>query len=177
MQELGTRWETVCTLSVSKQTRLEEALRQVGSCRDYISVITWIPVLYCIKEVSLPSDEWTYQLGLCTELWKETVTLFTTLKELAWQIYNLAYIKTLNWKKICFVYESHTFCHINSAYLLPFSRSIMFLSFICAVRILFIMEVWMHSVERWVSLLCKNIPYFPVYKCRFSLGIGVTTLQ
>jgi hypothetical protein len=29
MQELSTRWETVCALSVSKQTRLEAALRQV----------------------------------------------------------------------------------------------------------------------------------------------------
>lgn len=30
MQELSTRWETVCNLSVSKQTRLEQALSQVG---------------------------------------------------------------------------------------------------------------------------------------------------
>lgn len=29
MQELGTRWDTVCNLSVSKQTRLEQALCQV----------------------------------------------------------------------------------------------------------------------------------------------------
>lgn len=29
MQELSTRWETVCALSISKQTRLEAALRQV----------------------------------------------------------------------------------------------------------------------------------------------------
>lgn len=29
MQELGTRWETVCNLSVSKQARLEQALCQV----------------------------------------------------------------------------------------------------------------------------------------------------
>lgn len=29
MQELSTRWETVCSLSVSKQTRLEQALCQV----------------------------------------------------------------------------------------------------------------------------------------------------
>lgn len=29
MQELSTRWETVCNLSVSKQTRLEQALGQV----------------------------------------------------------------------------------------------------------------------------------------------------
>lgn len=30
MQELSTRWETVCALSISKQTRLEAALRQVN---------------------------------------------------------------------------------------------------------------------------------------------------
>jgi len=29
MQELGSRWETVCNLSVSKQARLEQALCQV----------------------------------------------------------------------------------------------------------------------------------------------------
>ena len=29
MQELSTRWETVCSLSVSKQARLEQALCQV----------------------------------------------------------------------------------------------------------------------------------------------------
>lgn len=29
MQELSTRWETVCNLSVSKQARLEQALCQV----------------------------------------------------------------------------------------------------------------------------------------------------
>lgn len=29
MQELSTRWETVCSLSVSKQTRLEQSLSQV----------------------------------------------------------------------------------------------------------------------------------------------------
>uniref|UniRef100_A0A8B9TEX1 Dystonin n=1 Tax=Anas platyrhynchos TaxID=8839 RepID=A0A8B9TEX1_ANAPL len=33
MQELSTRWETVCALSVSKQTRLEQALRQVKELR------------------------------------------------------------------------------------------------------------------------------------------------
>lgn len=31
MQELSTRWETVCALSISKQTRLESALQQVKS--------------------------------------------------------------------------------------------------------------------------------------------------
>lgn len=31
MQELSTRWETVCALSISKQSRLEAALRQVKS--------------------------------------------------------------------------------------------------------------------------------------------------
>jgi hypothetical protein len=30
MQELSARWETVCARSVSKQTRLEQALSQVG---------------------------------------------------------------------------------------------------------------------------------------------------
>ena len=29
VQELSTRWETVCALSISKQSRLEAALRQV----------------------------------------------------------------------------------------------------------------------------------------------------
>lgn len=32
MQELSTRWETVCNLSVSKQARLEQALCQVLQC-------------------------------------------------------------------------------------------------------------------------------------------------
>lgn len=32
VQELSTRWETVCALSISKQSRLEAALRQVKSC-------------------------------------------------------------------------------------------------------------------------------------------------
>lgn len=30
LQELSTRWDTVCKLSVSKQTRLEQALKQVN---------------------------------------------------------------------------------------------------------------------------------------------------
>lgn len=29
LQELSNRWETVCALSVSKQTRLQQALKQV----------------------------------------------------------------------------------------------------------------------------------------------------
>jgi hypothetical protein len=29
LQELSTRWDTVCKLSVSKQSRLEQALKQV----------------------------------------------------------------------------------------------------------------------------------------------------
>ena len=32
VQELSTRWETVCALSISKQSRLEAALRQVKAC-------------------------------------------------------------------------------------------------------------------------------------------------
>ncbi|XP_077343976.1 dystonin isoform X25 [Lithobates pipiens] len=39
MQELGTRWETVCTLSVSKQTRLEEALRQAEEFHSAVHVL------------------------------------------------------------------------------------------------------------------------------------------
>ncbi|KAG8444908.1 hypothetical protein GDO86_009892 [Hymenochirus boettgeri] len=39
MQELGTRWETVCNLSVSKQTRLEEALRQAESFHSAVHVL------------------------------------------------------------------------------------------------------------------------------------------
>ncbi|XP_063775378.1 dystonin [Pseudophryne corroboree] len=39
MQELSTRWETVCTLSVSKQTRLEEALRQAEEFHSAVHVL------------------------------------------------------------------------------------------------------------------------------------------
>ncbi|XP_073482804.1 dystonin isoform X13 [Aquarana catesbeiana] len=39
MQELGTRWETVCTLSISKQTRLEEALRQAEEFHSAVHVL------------------------------------------------------------------------------------------------------------------------------------------
>ncbi|XP_068137517.1 dystonin isoform X15 [Hyperolius riggenbachi] len=39
MQELGTRWETVCTLSVSKQTRLEEALCQAEEFHSAVHVL------------------------------------------------------------------------------------------------------------------------------------------
>ncbi|XP_065586915.1 dystonin isoform X5 [Cyrtonyx montezumae] len=39
MQELSTRWETVCTLSVSKQTRLEQALRQAEEFHSVVHVL------------------------------------------------------------------------------------------------------------------------------------------
>ncbi|XP_070789030.1 dystonin [Pituophis catenifer annectens] len=39
MQELGTRWETVCTLSVSKQTRLEQALHQAEEFHSVVHVL------------------------------------------------------------------------------------------------------------------------------------------
>ncbi|XP_075058641.1 dystonin isoform X19 [Mixophyes fleayi] len=39
MQELSTRWETVCTLSVSKQIRLEEALRQAEEFHSAVHVL------------------------------------------------------------------------------------------------------------------------------------------
>ncbi|XP_070589112.1 dystonin-like isoform X2 [Erythrolamprus reginae] len=39
MQELGTRWETVCTLSVSKQTRLEQALHQAEEFHSIVHVL------------------------------------------------------------------------------------------------------------------------------------------
>ncbi|KAM4771389.1 dystonin [Rhinophrynus dorsalis] len=39
IQELSTRWETVCTLSVSKQTRLEEALRQAEAFHSAVHVL------------------------------------------------------------------------------------------------------------------------------------------
>ncbi|XP_069830585.1 dystonin isoform X4 [Dendropsophus ebraccatus] len=43
MQELGTRWETVCTLSVSKQTRLEEALRQAEEFHTAVhTLLEWL---------------------------------------------------------------------------------------------------------------------------------------
>ena len=38
VQELSTRWETVCALSISKQSRLEAALRQVKSCAQLPAV-------------------------------------------------------------------------------------------------------------------------------------------
>ncbi|XP_071998332.1 dystonin isoform X6 [Engystomops pustulosus] len=43
MQELSTRWETVCTLSVSKQTRLEEALRQAEEFHSAVhTLLEWL---------------------------------------------------------------------------------------------------------------------------------------
>ncbi|NXD20621.1 DYST protein, partial [Spelaeornis formosus] len=39
MQELSTRWETVCALSVSKQTRLEQALRQAEEFHSAVHVL------------------------------------------------------------------------------------------------------------------------------------------
>nr|XP_033792313.1 dystonin isoform X3 [Geotrypetes seraphini] len=43
MQELSNRWETVCTLSVSKQTRLEQALRQAEEFRTTVhALLEWL---------------------------------------------------------------------------------------------------------------------------------------
>ncbi|XP_075718080.1 dystonin isoform X4 [Rhinoderma darwinii] len=43
MQELSTRWETVCTLSVSKQTRLEEALCQAEEFHAAVhTLLEWL---------------------------------------------------------------------------------------------------------------------------------------
>ncbi|XP_056670314.1 dystonin isoform X46 [Monodelphis domestica] len=39
MQELSTRWETICALSVSKQTRLEEALHQAEEFHSVVHVL------------------------------------------------------------------------------------------------------------------------------------------
>ncbi|NWX39069.1 DYST protein, partial [Steatornis caripensis] len=39
MQELSTRWETVCALSVSKQTRLEQALQQAEEFHSVVHVL------------------------------------------------------------------------------------------------------------------------------------------
>ncbi|NXH38419.1 DYST protein, partial [Dicaeum eximium] len=39
MQELSTRWDTVCALSVSKQTRLEQALRQAEEFHSVVHVL------------------------------------------------------------------------------------------------------------------------------------------
>ncbi|XP_069462267.1 dystonin isoform X13 [Ambystoma mexicanum] len=43
MQELSTRWETVCALSVSKQTRLEQALRQAKEFHSAVhDLLEWL---------------------------------------------------------------------------------------------------------------------------------------
>ncbi|XP_069091875.1 dystonin isoform X4 [Pleurodeles waltl] len=43
MQELSTRWETVCALSVSKQTRLEQALRQAEEFHSAVhDLLEWL---------------------------------------------------------------------------------------------------------------------------------------
>ncbi|NXB74945.1 DYST protein, partial [Donacobius atricapilla] len=43
MQELSTRWETVCALSVSKQTRLEQALRQAEEFHSVVhALLEWL---------------------------------------------------------------------------------------------------------------------------------------
>ncbi|XP_075709207.1 microtubule-actin cross-linking factor 1-like isoform X18 [Rhinoderma darwinii] len=39
LQELGTRWDTVCKLSVSKQTRLEQALKQAEEFRSTVHML------------------------------------------------------------------------------------------------------------------------------------------
>uniref|UniRef100_G1T6S4 Dystonin n=1 Tax=Oryctolagus cuniculus TaxID=9986 RepID=G1T6S4_RABIT len=42
MQELSTRWETVCALSISKQTRLEAALRQAEEFHSVVHLLEWL---------------------------------------------------------------------------------------------------------------------------------------
>ncbi|XP_048075551.2 dystonin isoform X17 [Ursus arctos] len=43
MQELSTRWETVCALSISKQTRLEAALRQAEEFHSVVhALLEWL---------------------------------------------------------------------------------------------------------------------------------------
>ncbi|KAM4834561.1 dystonin isoform 16-T16 [Thomomys bottae] len=43
MQELGTRWDSVCALSVSKQTRLEAALRQAEEFHSVVhALLEWL---------------------------------------------------------------------------------------------------------------------------------------
>lgn len=43
MQELSTRWETVCTLSISKQTRLESALQQAEEFHSVVhTLLEWL---------------------------------------------------------------------------------------------------------------------------------------
>ncbi|XP_012576219.1 PREDICTED: dystonin isoform X1 [Condylura cristata] len=43
MQELSTRWETVCALSISKQTRLEAALRQAEEFHSVVhTLLEWL---------------------------------------------------------------------------------------------------------------------------------------
>lgn len=51
VQELSTRWETVCALSISKQSRLEAALRQVKSCAQLPAVPPLSQLGYSREEV------------------------------------------------------------------------------------------------------------------------------
>lgn len=60
MQELSTRWETVCNLSVSKQTRLEQALSQAEEFHSTVHILLeWLAEAEQSLRFhgSLPDDE------------------------------------------------------------------------------------------------------------------------
>ncbi|XP_077469506.1 dystonin isoform X8 [Stigmatopora argus] len=60
MQELGTRWETVCNLSVSKQARLEQALSQAEEFHSTVHILLeWLAEAEQTLRFrgSLPEDE------------------------------------------------------------------------------------------------------------------------
>ncbi|KAJ3610723.1 hypothetical protein NHX12_022814 [Muraenolepis orangiensis] len=60
MQELGSRWDTVCTLSVSKQTRLEQALCQAEEFHSTVHILLdWLAEAEQTLRFhgSLPDDE------------------------------------------------------------------------------------------------------------------------
>lgn len=78
LQELSNRWDTVCKLSVSKQTRLEQALKQVRRKKkkktwlETLGVLCWALGLFLTKlreEVLLWSGRaWQPCSGFCKEL-------------------------------------------------------------------------------------------------------------
>lgn len=57
LQELSNRWDTVCKLSVSKQTRLEQALKQVSRKLRVEMVSESFAGLQVCTERSIPTSD------------------------------------------------------------------------------------------------------------------------
>lgn len=61
LQELSTRWDTVCALSVTKQTRLQQALKQVWKPSKNVKYSPNVRMLFFFKHNLSPSFIYTRQ--------------------------------------------------------------------------------------------------------------------